>query len=238
MHIADIDNIANNGHSFFHRAHPVIKLALAFAILIAFISSYDLLFLGSLFVFVLLLYVVAGVPLVRIGHLAMYPAFFSFLFALILSQGQVAMAGAIILRALGAALSLIFLFSTTPYIDLFSYVSRWVPPILGDVFLFTYRGLFLLFRKSTMLIQVVKIRGGFRPSFFLYDLKNIAAILGLLVVESFSISERMYAAFALRGYAGTLPRPESRRNWAKEDIGVFVCLILVLTGTVMKHWMS
>ncbi len=237
MHIADIDNIANNGNSLFHRAHPVLKLVLALVILFAFISSYNLIFLGTLFAFVILLYLIARVPLVRIGHLALYPAFFSLVFALIMSQGNLEIAGVIIIRAIGAALSLIFLFSTTPYIDLFSYLSKFMPAILGDVFLFTYRGFFILLRKSRVLVQVVRMRGGFRLKFLIYDLKNIAAVIGLLLVESFSISERMYAAFVLRGYEGNLPKPDYRGYWIKEDIMVLLFLILVFAWTVIKHWM-
>ena len=158
------------------------------------------------------------------------------MFALIIGQGNLEIAGVIIIRALGAALSLIFLFATTPYIDLFSHLSRLMPSILGDIFLFTYRGLFILLRKSQVLIQVVKMRGGLRPRFLIYDLKNIASIVGLLFVESFSISERMYAAFALRGYEGNLPKPNFRNHLIREDFAILMLLILVIGGTVIKHW--
>ena len=187
----------------------------------------------TLLIILLLLYMVAGIPIVKIGHLALYPAFFSVLFALILSQGTWQLALLIILRALGAALTLIFLFATTPYIQLFSYLSYFMPELLGDIFLFTYRGLFILLYKCTNLLRVIKMRGGFRPYYLFYNFRNTAGIIGLLFIHSMTISERMYHVFLLRGYKGGVHRVYNRDWLAADYIVLSIAAIIVISVVVL-----
>ncbi|UMZ74176.1 energy-coupling factor transporter transmembrane component T family protein [Natranaerofaba carboxydovora] len=234
MHLARIDFIANKGDSFFHRARPAAKIFLTGGILASIITGTNIFYLVLTLSFIFLLYFAAGISIVKIGHYAIYPAFFSIIFALILGQGSYMVSLIIILRALGAALILIFLFCTTPYVDLFSVLSKIMPSLLSDIFFFTYRGVFILLHKSQNLIRTIKIRGGFRPGQLLYDLKNTASMLGLLFIQAFNVSERMYQVFALRGYDGFVPTSNYNEVWKKEDYLVLSLGVLVIMGAVVQ----
>ncbi len=233
MHLSDLDYLSNFGDSRFHRASTGVKLFFSVVVLASVISSVSLPFLSGILLFMVLLYISAGIPVIKIGHLALYPTFFSILFALILSQGHLAVGLIIIFRALGAALTLIFLFATTPYVDVFSSLSRWMPTLLGDIFLFSYRGLFIMLGKSHNLVQTIRLRGGYRPASLLMDLKYTAGMIGLLFIQSFAVSERMYQVFSLRGYQGFVPRTTENRAWEFEDYSVCILALLIGLGAVI-----
>jgi len=205
MHLADLDYLSINGKSIFHKAKSVSKVIFAVLIIASFILSHDIIKLGILLAVMVSLYILAGIPLGRIGHLALYPAFFSMLFALILSQGEWIVGLTIIFKAVGAALCMIFLLATTPYTDLFSFLALFMPGLLTDVFLFTYRSLFIILDRAGNLIKIVRLRGGYSPSALLLNLTNAAKMLGVLILHSFAMGERMYQVYRLRGYDSFIP---------------------------------
>jgi cobalt/nickel transport system permease protein len=209
MHIAAIDYMANSGNSFLHRARPAVKVIVSLLLLIALILTNDIykaVLLIAVPVFLLLL---SKSNLKEILHLAAYPMVFSLIFALIRVQESWLAGLMVLLRALGAALNMLFLIATTPYTDIFRVFSYVLPGVIIDIFLFSYRSLFILLDKLSSMIRSIKLRGGFHPAKILFNLKNIAGMLGVLIIHAFDMSERLYRIYSLRGYSGKIPMTKS-----------------------------
>ena len=123
-------------------------------------------------VFILL----SKVNLRSILHLAAYPVVFSLIFALIRMQQSWVLGVLVLIKAMGAALNMLLLLATTPYTDLFGVLSYVLPGVIIDVFLFTYRSLFILLDKLENVVKSIRLRGGFHPIRIIFNLKNAAGL--------------------------------------------------------------
>lgn len=234
MHLASVDYMAANGKSIIHRANPHSKILVALLILIAVIVADSPIKLGLILLYTIVLIAISSPNIKEIGHLALYPVFFSLVFALIKIQQSLVEAMAVILRALAAAMSMLFLITTTPYVDIFSVLSILLPGVIVDIFIFTYRSLFILLDKLSSLFRSVKIRGGYHPIRIFKNIKNMAGMLGIMVIHSFDMSERMYNIFKLRGYKGRLPLTRENRQIRAIDIALVVMSVAILAGVIIK----
>ncbi len=233
MHIAEIDNLSLNGNSILHKAGTISKVILTLLILISIIVSKDLYRLSGLISIVLALFVVGKIPIVQIGHLALYPALFSVFFA-VLSAQQGWVAGlVIILKAVGAALTMLLLITTTPYVDVFSVFSLFMPSLIVDIFLMTYRSFFIIADKLNNLLTSIRLKGGYKPWQIVLNFKTIASMLGTLIIQSFEMSERMYKIYELRGYSGKIPIRTDLKPATKLDFLLCLAGLIILTGTVI-----
>lgn len=233
MHLANIDYIANSGESPFHKARTSTKIFFTICMLTAIIISKNILALLSLVGLLLILFLFTRVPLKSIAYLAMYPLFFSLLFALIMVQQSLTMGVIVILKAVGAALTMIFLITTTPYTGIFGFLSLFLPPILVDIFIFTYRSLFILLDKAENLFKSIRLRGGYSPIKLLLNFKNTSNMIGNLLVNSFDMAERMSKIYMLRGYHGKIPISEDFLSFQKIDIAILLLSAAILMGTVV-----
>ncbi|MDR5658631.1 energy-coupling factor transporter transmembrane component T [Serpentinicella sp. ANB-PHB4] len=233
MHLADIDHLSVNGNSILHRCKVISKLILVLSFLTSFLITSDLTTLLGLIIIQVLFFVVGKIPIKKVIHLAIYPVFFSLLFALIMGRNEWTIAFVIILRALGAALTMLMLITTTPYVDLFATLSFVMPSILVDIFLVTYRSFFILIDKVERLLKNMKLRGGYSSLNVFKNLKSIAGTIGVLIIHSFDMSERMYKIYALRGYNGKIPIEASVFPLHKVDYMVIMMGILIFVGTVI-----
>ncbi|AOY75900.1 energy-coupling factor transporter transmembrane component T family protein [Clostridium formicaceticum] len=233
MHLADIDQISNNGDSLLHRAGTVSKIALTFFLLSSFIISNDFVRLGCLMVILFLLFILGRIPLKQVMHLAIYPAFFSTIFAFISAQQSWKLGVIVIMKAVGSAFTMLLLITTTPYIDIFAFLSLFMSSLLVDIFMFTYRSFFILIHKIQNSMKSIRLRGGYRPFNLWMNLKSAAGILGVLVIHSFEMSERMYKIYALRGYKGGIPLNTEIFPLKAIDVGIIIFGIVILVGTVI-----
>lgn len=233
MHLAAVDNMSNNGKSFIHKAKPITKVLMAGLFLAGIIASDNLVKLGFLLLIVFILITLSRVNIKEIMHLALYPVFFSMVFALLKVQESWAAGAVVMLKALSAAMSMLLLISTTSYVDIFSIFSLFMPSIIVDIFIFTYRSLFILLDKLENLLKSIKLRGGYHPLGFFSNLKNVAGALGIMIIHSFDMSDRLYRIYALRGYNGHIP---ITRDWWPlrfSDIILLTFSIIVLVGMVI-----
>jgi cobalt/nickel transport system permease protein len=232
MHLWAIDQIANDNRSFFHGAGVPSKLLLVLVFLGGFIMSNHIVKLGVLMGILVLLFIVARVPVVEIGHLILYPAFFSLLFALLKMQESWVAGLMIIFRGVGAALATLFLLFTTPSVEIFAFLSIFLPRLFVDILLFTYRSFFILIDEVENLLRNIKLRGGYHPFNFFMNIKNMAAMVGLVIVHSFDMSERMYKIYLLRGYNGGIPT--IRKWWSLTYVDSIIMLfsVFLLFGMV------
>ncbi len=232
MHIAEIDQITINGDSPLHKARAISKLVLTTLLLTSFIVSNELLKLGLLIGLILIFYVISKVRFKQVGHLIIYPIIFSFIFAIIRLQQSWDLGLIILLKSLGSAMSVVLLILTTPYVDIFAVFSLFMPKLLVDILLFTYRSLFILLGQINNLLKSIKLRGGYHPFNILKNLRNIAGAFGVLIIHSFEMSERMYRVYTLRGYDGGIPLTVDLWPLKRIDYIIIIIGIITLLGTV------
>lgn len=234
MHIADIDQLAINGTSLLHHRSPLPKILLTLCLLASIILSKNLVVLAVLMGLVLVLLRVARVPLGQVLHLVAYPLVFSLLFSIMQFQHSFVLGLLVLLKAVGAGLTMLFLITTTSYVDIFGFFSLFMPALLVDVFLFTYRSLFILLEQIEHLLKSMKLRGGYRAYNPFFNLKGIAGALGVLIIRSFEMAERMYQIYTLRGYQGGIPINNHFWPFKPLDYGIILLGLITLTGTVIS----
>lgn len=234
MHLAEMDYMASNGTSLFHRASVPYKMLMTLCFLGVVISSSNVISLGILIAVLLILYLMARVRFKEILHLLLYPVFFSLLFAAFRFQESWTSGLLIMFKGIGAALVTLFLLATTPWVEVFAFLSAYLPGLLVDIFLFTYRSFFILIDQVDNLLRSIKIKGGYHPFNMVMNIKNMAAVVGLILLHSFEMSQRMYKIYLLRGYDGGVP---IKRRWWKLDYsdGIVIAISLfVLVGMVIS----
>ncbi|MDL2267911.1 cobalt ECF transporter T component CbiQ [Desulfovibrio sp. OttesenSCG-928-G15] len=80
--------------------------------------------------------------------------------------------------------------------------SLGIPARLVQLFLFTYRYIDVIAEEWQRLQTAARLRG-FVPKTSLHTYKTVANMLGLVFVNSFDRSKRIYEAMLLRGFAGS-----------------------------------
>ncbi|MFO7636577.1 MAG: energy-coupling factor transporter transmembrane component T [Clostridia bacterium] len=230
MHIAQIDYLSSSGESFFHRALPVTKMVFCFSGLFFVILSSGPMKLAVLFAFLLVLLAVARIPLKLVFHLLLYPFLFALFFALMASNWPLAARYAILLKAISSASLMLLLITTTSHVDVFGIFSRFMPRLLVDIMFFTYRTLFILLEQFRNYFVNVKLRGGYRPAAFLTNIRNTSRVMGVLIMHSYDMSQRMYQIYSLRGYEGGIPIKMKMTPLRANDILIFAFSIILLTG--------
>lgn len=233
MHLASLDHMSNDGDSPLHRLQPGIKIWMA-----AF-SVAGVVITGSvprLAVYLLLLGLLTALsrnPARELLQLAVYPLFFSMLFALLQLQHSWSAALLVVFKAMAAAGTLILLISTTSYVDIFGCLSKYLPPLLMDAFVFTYRALFILLDQLQNLLRSIRLRGGYHPLKLALNLRSSAGMLGVLIIHAFDMSDRMYRIYALRGYRGCVPMSRNAKRPGLSEVIALAFSILILIGMVI-----
>ncbi len=233
MHIAEIDRLSVSTKSKFHTLSASSKGIFALTALSSIIIANTFWVVLAVIGVLMALIASSRVPLGRVLHLAMYPAFFSLLFAVMSLGNGLAAASTIVVKAVGAALAMLFLITTTPYVDLFALFSKFMPALLVDVFFMTYRSFFILLEKIEHLLVSVKLRGGYKPWHLFLNLKTVASLMGTLIVQSIEMSERMYKIYGLRGYNGKMPTVSTKKFNLKRDGALIVFGIIILLGVIL-----
>lgn len=233
MHLAAVDNMANNGDSFIHEARPITKVFMSLLFIGSIIFTSSLLKLGALLLALILLISLSRVNIKEILHLALYPVFFSLVFALIRAQASWQAGLVVILKSISAAMSMLLLITTTSYTDIFSILSFVMPGIIVDIFIFTYRSLFILLDKLENLLKSIRLRGGYHPLKLLLNVKNSAGALGIMIINSFDMTDRLYRIYSLRGYNGSIPMTREIWPLRLSDIILLVFSLILFVGMVV-----
>lgn len=204
MDLAFIDLTANRGTSVLHRSSAISKFIFTFTLILSIVLANHLSQLFLISAILLIGYLLAGLGIKEVGHYALYPAFFSVIFAIFKFTISFSAGMTVILKAITAALTLLLFIFTTPYPEIFGILRKFLPGVLVDGMFFTYRIFFILIKEVQNLLMHIRLRGGYQPLRFISNLKNIAGALGVLFIHSFDLSERMYQMLSIRGYTGHL----------------------------------
>lgn len=232
-HLAEIDSISNSGESVCHNLKAVSKMIFALFVLIAIIISNSIIHIGGIMLIIIGILIFSKIPLKTVAVLILYPVFFSLLFALIMMQQSLEAGIIVVFKAVGAALNMILLITTTSYIDIFRVMSLFLPKLLVDIFLFTYRSLFIFIDQIGNLIKNMKLRGGYRAFNIFSNLKNVAGALGIMVINSIDMSNRMYHIFSLRGYSGGIITGYEDKRFRFLDFLYIAVSIIILMGVII-----
>ncbi len=233
MNLGNIDNISVNGNSIIHKSGGAAKIIFAVFMLSGFLLSSELKKIVFLLTIIILVSLLSEIPLKTAFGLLVYPLFFSSFFALLIISESSQAGLLIILKASGAAFSMIWLILTTPYVEIFSILSIIFPSLVVDILFFTYRSFFILLEKLENIMKSIKLKGGYHFFDIIKNLKNIAGIIGLLIIHSFEMSERMYKIYSLRGYDGKLPQRNIKIINSNLDYLIIAAGIAVFSGVII-----
>ena len=111
----------------------------------------------------------------------------------------------LLIRGLGAALLALILVGTAPFnVTINALHSLGLPDPLTQIFLFSYRYIFLLNEELQTMSRSLDSRGFVKKS----DLRTariLALSVGMLLIRSYERSEEVFNAMLSRGYRGTVP---------------------------------
>jgi len=191
------------------------------------------------FLLILMFMAMAELPIFRMLKWALYPAFFASLFALSQLPYSFILPIITMLKAINAALIMLFLVSTTPYPELFSVIS--IPSqTIGNVAFLTYRFFFMFIDQAGKRFTAMRARGGLAGG-WRKRVENLANFLGLIFVTSFEISENVYSAMKTRGYSGKIfcHRKKGRRFSKSDSMPVAFALCfstLMVISLFIREW--
>jgi len=251
-HIPDLDLItyyAENNTSLFSRASPWTKGILLFFVVILVTASRSLVLLIGLYIGILLLYLLAGLPAGNLARWYTLPVLFVISlvgllmwnepglplfswtaggFTLTLTDNGVSLVLTLLLKALiVVTFSLLFLM-TTRYQHFAGVISRIFPAPLDQIFLMAYRFLFLILARTAAILKSVRSRGGGLMHSLRMQGRLFAGVFALVFIRSFEQGERVSKAMTARGFTGSyplsgeVPRP-----------GIFEYGLLVVTGALV-----
>lgn len=233
MHFAEIDYLAFAGQSIWHKASALSKLVFAAAVVVAVVKAHRLLPLLLIFGLLVLLMLISGVPLKKFIHFLVFPAFFGSLFALSGTGTFTARFWLVIFKSVAAACSLILVLATTGMPAILRCLHRLLPAVVLDALVISYRSFFLLLTKLDNFMTALRVKGGYRASALILNLRHAASALAVLMLYSLEASERMYKVLALRGYREGLFAGGTAYTPTIYDVGPLLLSGLVLFLGVM-----
>lgn len=238
MDIGYIDYLSNREDISLNRCSALSKIIMAILVIASVLMINDLTAAGIIAVIIFAETRFTGMPLTKMAYFLIYPLVFSLPFAILRAYYDAVEGILIIFKSVGVASVLLIIISSTSYIQLFSFFRLFLPGIIVDSMFFTYRIIFILIDKIANIISMLKLRGGWRPSNLLFNIRNLAGALGILFINTFDMADRMYDIYSLRGYEGNLHFQGLWYKLRKIDvIPVLFGLSAVFTAVLFRLWL-
>ena len=233
MDLAYIDQLSNNSNKWLNRCSVIPKIFLSGTFVVITILADRLIELISISFLLIVLNLFNEIAPKRLFHLALYPVFFSLIFALMRFSYSPEAGFMIMFKAVNAALAMILLITSTPYTQVFSFLRLFLPDLVVEGMFFTYRIFFILIKKLSDVLVILKLRGGVRPSTLFVYLKHLAGAIGLIFINAFDMSERMYSIYSIRGYKGRLCEDQGWLKFNKNDFLPISLSVVIITVVVI-----
>ncbi len=245
MRLPSVDYLATSGSSWLHRASAADKVAMPIAGFgVTAVSSSPLpLFTG----YVVLMAVAwsASLPVARIALATIFPVPMVGLYAFSHWQGEWSVVAVILAKGMVTVEASLLLMLTTPAPDLLAGPTRWLPAILGNSLVLTYRAVFTLWDRLASVRRAIQVRGGIRHrrgSDFPWDASGTrmirlpqigGMIVGMAVIRAIDLSNTYEDALRLRGYRG-LMQPTRREATRRFPAGVVLwCGCALMVGSAV-----
>jgi cobalt/nickel transport system permease protein len=258
-HIPDFDLItyyAERQASWFSTLSPWTKFIALIFLVMAITLTRNLIILAGLYLLVVLLYALAGLPLKKLLAWYTLPVIFvvslvgilmwsepgvpilsagAFGLILTLTDNGLVLAATLLIKALiSITFSLTFLM-TTRYQHFAGMIARVFPSPLDQIFLMAYRFLFLTLAMTASLLKSVRSRGGGLMHSLRTQGRLFAGIFALVFIRSFEQGERVHKAMTARGYTGTyttsgkVPLPALREYGVIGLMGIAVAVLAIVS---------
>jgi len=262
-HIPDLDLItsyAERQNSLFSGVSPWTKFFLLILIVLMLTLTRSLVILAALYVLILLVYCLAGLPVKKLFQWYTMPVIFvitlvgilawtepgTAVFAvplpgltLTLTNNGILLVATLFLKALISISYSLFFLMTTRYEYFSGIIYRLFPEPLDQIFLMAYRFLFLTLAMTGSMLKAVRSRGGGLIRSVSVQGKLFAEIAGLVFIRSFERAERVHKAMIARGYSGAgsysartrIPSP----GFAEYGFLAAATLAVVVTEWIIPH---
>ncbi len=253
-HIPDFDLItyySENGRSILSNISPWTKLIAFIIIILVLTSTQSVVPLSALYIFTLALYWHSGLPLRNLFNWYLLPVLFvlSLVILLVWNEPGIQLISLhtswlsltltdngllLVLRLLLKALvsmtvSLLFLM-TTKYAHLSAMIYKIFPSPSDQIFLMSYRFLFVTLSMVDSIIRAFKSRGGGFIKSMRRQSRTFAEIFALIFIRSYDRAERVSKAMESRGYNGTYIAATDVR-----PMGFIDCVILLMAFSMAAY---
>ncbi len=218
MHL-DIDKYAHI-HSPVHRWDPRIKIASLglFIVTIAILNKLPLIVIA--FSISSLLVIVSRLPFSFVTRRLLPVTIFLSPFFIIIpltmpgdtattlgvsfNYGGLLIAAKVYLKALSMVMLSIVMIGTAPFVDSLKAMERLgVPSFIVQMFLFTYRYIFIFLLEMKRMNRAMKSRNFIKKT-DIHTVRTMGNFVGMLLVRSFEKADRVYESMLSRGYDGGL----------------------------------
>ncbi len=141
----------------------------------------------------------------------------------------------LLLKALVSMTSSLLLLLTTRYSQLSAVIYRIFPSPLDQIFLMSYRFLFITLSMVDSMIRAFKARGGGFIKSTSRQSKAFAQIFALVLIRSYDRAERVSKAMEARGYQGTYVTAAEVQQVRPEEYALMLMLLLLLAYTLLPR---
>lgn len=258
-HIPDFDLITHyseNCHSFLSRASPWTKLLGLIAIIIILTIAQSVELLVALYSLLLLLYWKSGLPIRKLFDWCLLPVLFvlslvvlliwnepgvplfSLRFAwvsLTLTDNGLLLLMRLLLKALISMTSSLLLLMTTKYAHLSAIIYRIFPSPLNQIFLMSYRFLFVTLDMVDSMVRAFKSRGGGLIRSMRRQGQTFAEIFALVFIRSYDQAERISKAMESRGYDGTYTAATEVQQMRPVEYIILLTLFFAAAYLILFH---
>lgn len=259
-HIPDIDLItyySEHNPTVFARVSPWTK-AISLLIIILFITVVQsLALLVALYAATLAIYAAAGLPVRRLFAWYLLPLFFVFSlvvlmiwnvpgnalfsigalgFGMTLTDNGVLMLVRLLLKALISITFSLFFLMTTKYNHFSAMIYRVFPSPIDQVFLMSYRFIFITLKMVDAMIKALRSRGSGLIASVAKQSRLFAEVFALVFIRSYDRADRVNKAMESRGFSGRYV-VATRIPPMKPADCAFIIASLGITGLAMlKGW--
>ncbi|HWQ65399.1 MAG TPA: CbiQ family ECF transporter T component [Methanospirillum sp.] len=261
-HIPDIDLIttyAERQTSLFSRISPWTKFFLLILVVLMITTTQNLIALFVLYGLIILMFGLSGLPVQKlIGWYLMPVVFVLSLVGIIawsepgntivsiplgiikptLTDNGIILVMTLLLKALISFTCSIFFLMTTRYEHFSGMIYQIFPSPLDQIFLLSYRFLFLTLAMTNALLKAVRSRGGGLLHSLWMQGKLFAEVAGLVFIRSFEQAERVNKAMVSRGYSSSsygartqIPCP----TIAEYIVLAAATIVVVITGWILPY---
>ena len=133
----------------------------------------------------------------------------------------------LLLKALTSVTFSLFFLMTTRYAHLSAMVYRIFPSPIDQIFLMSYRFIFMTMKMVGSMIKAIKSRGGGLVKGISKQSQMFAEVFALVFIRSFDRAERVNKAMESRGYSGKyIAATEIPRMRFIEHLFLFALLLM------------
>ena len=240
------------GDSWIHGLDPRVKIIVAVLFSVTVALSWKFVVLFSSLALSILLIAFSRIPIRKALHrLLLVNGFILFLWLFLplsysgeawfsigplsVTKAGILYAGRITIKCNAILITMIALLATTPVFTLGNAMKKiCFPDKLVNLFLFTYRYIYVIFQEYRRLLNAMKIRA-FRPGTNIHTYRSYAYLVGMLLVKSYDRAESIHKAMLCRGFNGTY-YTLSQFSIKPGDIFYLLFMLATILGLITLQW--